>query len=207
MFKIADREIGPDFPPFIIAEMSGNHNQSLERAFQLVDAAVVAGAHAVKLQTASSDGLTLNVNKPDFIIDDKESLWHGRNLYELYQEAVTPWEWHKEIFDYCRAKGIIAFSSPFELRAVDFLEDLNVPCYKIASFELVDLHTKLGRLRRSGPRRSRRVPDGDGRRWASLLGEGRHRGRRGGSPTTRPPLGRAPAYDEFGVVGNRGRGA
>lgn len=139
MIQIAGRKIGPEYAPFIIAEMSGNHNGSLDRAFSIVDAAVNAGAHALKLQTASPDGLTLNVEKPDFLISDPESLWHGRHLYELYKEAVTPWEWHEPIFDYCREKGIIAFSSPFELGAVDFLEKLDVPCYKIASFELVDV--------------------------------------------------------------------
>lgn len=139
MIHIAGRQVGPDAIPFVIAEMSGNHNQSLDRALQLVDAAVLAGAHALKLQTASPDGLTLDVDSPDFLISDPDNLWYGKNLYRLYQEAVTPWGWHKQIFDYCRSKGIIAFSSPFELKAVDFLEELNVPCYKIASFELVDL--------------------------------------------------------------------
>lgn len=139
MIKIANLLIGESHPPFVIAEMSGNHNGSLERAFQLVDAAVVAGAHALKLQTASPDGLTLNVDSPDFVISDPESLWCGKNLYSLYQEAVTPWEWHSQIFDYCRKRGIIVFSSPFELKAVDLLEELDAPCYKIASFELVDL--------------------------------------------------------------------
>ena len=139
MILIAGRPVGQDTLPFVIAEMSGNHNQSLDRALQLVDAAVSAGAHALKLQTASPHGLTLDVDLPDFIISDPDSLWYGKNLYRLYQEAVTPWGWHKQIFDYCRSKGIIAFSSPFELKAVDFLEELNVPCYKIASFELVDL--------------------------------------------------------------------
>lgn len=138
MIKIADRSIGIQNPPFVIAEMSGNHNQSLERALKIVDAAVEAGAHAIKLQTASPDGLTLDVDSPDFQITDKDSLWYGKNLYQLYKEAVTPWEWHGPIFDYCLERGIIAFSSPFELKAVDFLESLNVPCYKIASFELID---------------------------------------------------------------------
>lgn len=133
------REIGLGAPPFIIAEMSGNHNQSLERALQIVDAAVAAGAHAIKLQTASPDGLTLDVDSPDFVINDPDSLWYGKSLYKLYQEAVTPWDWHKPIFDYCRQKGITVFSSPFELGAVDLLEELGAPCYKIASFELVDL--------------------------------------------------------------------
>ncbi|GAB3443597.1 pseudaminic acid synthase [Massilia solisilvae] len=138
MIEIAGRQIGPDSPPFIIAEMSGNHNQSLDRAMRIVDAAVEAGAHAIKLQTASPDGLTLDVDSPDFKILDKDSLWYGKNLYQLYQEAVTPWEWHGPIFEHCRSRGIIAFSSPFELKAVDFLESLDAPCYKIASFELVD---------------------------------------------------------------------
>lgn len=138
MIQIADRFIGTEHPPFIIAEMSGNHNQSLERALQIVDAAVDAGAHAVKLQTASPDGLTLDVDTPDFRISDKDSLWYGKNLYQLYKEAVTPWEWHQRIFEHCKKKGVIAFSSPFELKAVDFLESLDVPCYKIASFELID---------------------------------------------------------------------
>lgn len=139
MIDIQGYKIGAESAPFIIAEMSGNHNQSLERAMKIVDAVVEAGAHAIKLQTASPDGLTLNVDSDDFLITDPDSLWYGRNLYSLYQEAVTPWEWHKPIFDYCKQKGIIAFSSPFELKAVDFLEELNVPCYKIASFELVDI--------------------------------------------------------------------
>lgn len=130
--------IGPDNTPFIIAEMSGNHNQSFERALRIVDAAVEAGAHAIKLQTASPEGLTLNIDSPDFKIIDEDSLWYGKSLYQLYQEAVTPWEWHAPIFEYCRRRGIIAFSSPFELKAVDFLESLDVPCYKIASFEMID---------------------------------------------------------------------
>jgi pseudaminic acid synthase len=139
MIVIADRAIGPDHSPFIIAEMSGNHNQSLERAFAIVDAAADAGAHAVKLQTATPDGLTLDVDSPDFTVLDTGSLWYGRSLHQLYREAVTPWEWHAEIFTRCRQRGLIAFSSPFELKAVDFLEELGVPCYKIASFELVDI--------------------------------------------------------------------
>lgn len=131
--------IGPNKPPFIIAEMSGNHNQSLNRAMELVEAAAKSGVHALKLQTASPDGLTLNVDHPDFLIDDPDSPWAGRNLYELYKEAVTPWEWHKPIFDRCNQLGLTVFSSPFELSAIDLLEELDAPCYKIASFELVDL--------------------------------------------------------------------
>lgn len=137
--NINGRLIGPNHPPFIIAEMSGNHNQSLERAMELVEAAASSGVHALKLQTASPDGLTLNIDNPDFLIDDPQSPWFGRNLYELYQEAVTPWEWHKPIFERCAELGLTVFSSPFEPGAVDFLEELGAPCYKIASFELVDL--------------------------------------------------------------------
>lgn len=139
MIYISDYKVGKDSPPFIIAEMSGNHNQSLERAMELVGAAAKAGVHALKLQTASPSGITLNIDSPDFLINDSSSPWHGQKLYQLYQQAVTPWEWHKPIFDRCSELGLIAFSSPFELAAIDFLEELNVPCYKIASFELVDL--------------------------------------------------------------------
>ena len=137
--KIGDRLVGPKHPPFIIAEMSGNHNQSLDRAMELVEAAAKTGVHALKLQTASPDGLTLDVDSPEFLIDDPASPWHGRNLYQLYKEAVTPWEWHKPIFDRCNELGLTVFSSPFEPSAIDLLEELNAPCYKIASFELVDL--------------------------------------------------------------------
>lgn len=133
--NIGKYTIGPNHKPFIIAEMSGNHNQSLERALQIVDAAAEAGAHALKIQTYTADTITLNARTDDFMINDKNSLWYGRNLYDLYQEAYTPWEWHKPIFDRAIEKGMIAFSSPFDETAVDFLEELNVPCYKIASFE------------------------------------------------------------------------
>ena len=139
MIEIGTHKVDRDAPPFVIAEMSGNHNQSLDRAIAIVDAAVKCGVHAIKLQTASPDGLTLDVDSPEFRISDKDSPWYGKNLYELYREAVTPWEWHKPIFDRCRELGVIAFSSPFERGAVDLLESLEVPCYKIASFELVDL--------------------------------------------------------------------
>ncbi len=125
--------------PFIIAEMSGNHNQSLERALAIVDAAVEAGAHAVKLQTYTADTMTLPLRTKDFIVEEPKSLWKGRALYDLYQEAQTPWEWHKAIFDRCRDKGVFCFSTPFDESAVDFLESLEVPFYKIASFELTDL--------------------------------------------------------------------
>lgn len=137
--KITNRYIGAQFPPFIVAEMSGNHNQSLERALQIVEAAHKAGVDAVKLQTYTPDTITLDVNTPDFFIEDKESLWKGRTLYDLYKEAYTPWEWHKPIFEKCRELGLIVFSTPFDETAVDFLEELDAPCYKIASFENTDL--------------------------------------------------------------------
>jgi len=133
--KLGDRMIGPNHPPFIIAEMSGNHNHSLERALEIVEAAAKAGAHALKIQTYKADTMTLNLAKKDFMIDDKDSLWSGNNLYQLYQQAYTPWEWHQPIFDRCLELGLIPFSTPFDETAVDFLEDLNIPFYKIASFE------------------------------------------------------------------------
>jgi len=133
--KFQSRMIGPNHPPFIIAEMSGNHNHSLERALEIVEAAAKAGAHALKIQTYTADTMTLNLAKKDFMIDDKDSLWSGNNLYQLYQQAYTPWEWHQPIFDRCLELGLIPFSTPFDESAVDFLEDLNIPLYKIASFE------------------------------------------------------------------------
>ena len=133
--KIANRLISPNDPPFIIAEMSGNHNQSLEHALKIVEAAAKAGAHAIKLQTYTADTMTIDADNASFFINDPDSLWNGQSLYNLYQKAHTPWEWHKQIFDYCRKLGLIGFSTPFDETAVDFLEDLNVPAYKIASFE------------------------------------------------------------------------
>lgn len=138
-FYLGDYQVGLDSPPFIIAEMSGNHNQSLDKALEIVDAAAEAGAHAVKLQTYTADTMTLNVDMPDFRITDEMSLWYGRHLYELYEEAHTPWEWHEAIFNRAQQKGIICFSTPFDETAVDFLEDLNAPAYKIASFENTDV--------------------------------------------------------------------
>lgn len=134
-FVVENRTIGENQPPFIIAEMSGNHNQSLERALHIVEEAARAGAHALKLQTYTPDTITLNVNSGDFYISDNESLWEGKSLYELYGEAYTPWEWHEPIFNKCRELGMIPFSSPFDESAVDFLETLDAPMYKIASFE------------------------------------------------------------------------
>ena len=138
-FKIENREIGICHPPFIIAEMSGNHNQSLERALEIVEAAAKTGAHALKIQTYTPDTMTLDLDEREFHISDPKSLWAGNSLYKLYGEAYTPWEWHKPIFDRARELGIIAFSTPFDDTAVDFLESLDVPCYKIASFENTDL--------------------------------------------------------------------
>lgn len=134
-FQIGNRPIGPDAAPFIIAEMSGNHNQSLERALEIVDAAAAAGAHALKLQTYTADSITLDVRKDEFVIADAGSLWKGSSLYELYQKAYTPWEWHGPIMERARSHGMQCFSSPFDEKAVDFLESLEVPAYKIASFE------------------------------------------------------------------------
>lgn len=136
---IAGREIHIQSRPFIVAEMSGNHNQSLERALMIVEAAAQAGVDAIKLQTYTADTMTLDIAEGDFYISDQLSLWQGKSLYNLYKEAYTPWEWHEPIFKRCRELGIIAFSTPFDETAVDFLESLDVPCYKIASFENTDL--------------------------------------------------------------------
>ena len=125
--------------PFIIAEMSGNHNQSLERALRIVDAAAETGVDAIKLQTYTADTMTLDLKDGDFFISNPESLWHGSSLYELYQKAHTPWEWQKKIFTRAQEHGLICFSTPFDATAVDFLEELGTPCYKIASFENTDL--------------------------------------------------------------------
>ena len=139
MIKIGNRTIGVEETPFIVAEMSGNHNQSLERALEIVDAAAKTGAHALKIQTYTPDTMTLDLDEREFHIGDPSSLWAGTSLFKLYGQAYTPWEWHKPIFDRARELGIIAFSTPFDDTAVDFLESLEVPCYKIASFENTDL--------------------------------------------------------------------
>ena len=149
MFKIQDTIISPDHKPFVIAEMSGNHNQSLERAFEIVDAAAEAGAHALKLQTYTADTITFNGTSDEFVIKDQNSLWKNQNLHKLYQMAYTPWEWHKPIFDRAKTHGMLAFSSPFDTTAVDFLESLDVPCYKIASFENTD-HILLKKVAQTG---------------------------------------------------------
>jgi N-acetylneuraminate synthase len=128
-------KIGLEQQPFIIAEMSGNHNQSLDRALEIVEAAGRAGAHALKLQTYTADTITLDVQTDEFTINDNKSLWNGKTLHTLYKEAYTPWEWHEPIMQRAKELGMVCFSSPFDETAVDFLESLNVPAYKIASFE------------------------------------------------------------------------
>lgn len=137
--RIGNHLVGPGHAPFILAEMSGNHNQSLDRALELVEAAAAAGAHAVKLQTYTADSMTLDIAEGEFLIRDEESLWRGRSFYDLYDQAHTPWEWHEAIFRRCRELGMECFSSPFDARAVEFLEELDAPAYKIASFENIDL--------------------------------------------------------------------
>lgn len=136
---IGDRIIGSSAKPFIIAELSGNHNQSLERAMKIVEEAKNAGADAIKLQTYTPDSMTLQLNENEFVVGNSLHLWKGKSLYELYEEAFTPWEWHEQIFKRASELGLIAFSTPFDETAVDFLESLNVPLYKIASFENTDL--------------------------------------------------------------------
>lgn len=136
---IGGRPIGAAHPPFVIAEMSGNHNSSLERALEIVEAAARAGAAALKIQTYTPDTMTLDLREGEFYIADPSSPWKGTSLYELYAEAQTPWEWHAAIFERARSLGLVAFSTPFDATAVDFLETLEVPAYKIASFENTDI--------------------------------------------------------------------
>ena len=133
--RLVNHDIGLNFEPIIVAEMSGNHNQSLENAIKIVDKAADVGVKFLKIQTYTADTMTIDLNSDDFFISDKKSLWSGNSLYDLYNKAYTPWEWHKPIMDHAKKRGIICFSTPFDESAVDFLETLDVPLYKIASFE------------------------------------------------------------------------
>jgi pseudaminic acid synthase len=146
---IGGRPVGRRHPPLVIAEMSGNHNQSLERALAIVEVAARAGAHALKLQTYTADTMTLDVQGEGFQIRDQGSLWQGASLYQLYQQAYTPWEWHEPLFRRANELGMLAFSTPFDESAVEFLERLDAPCYKIASFENTDLPL-IRRVARTG---------------------------------------------------------
>lgn len=137
-FPIGDFQIGGS-RPFVIAELSGNHNQNFDTAIAMVDAAAKAGVDAIKLQTYTADTMTLNVDSKDFVIGEEDSLWRGQRLHSLYGKAATPYEWHKPLFEHAKRLGLIAFSSPFDEDAVDFLDELGVPCFKIASFELTDI--------------------------------------------------------------------
>ena len=136
-YSIAGRAIGPGEQPYVIAELSGNHNGEIKRALELIDAAADAGADAVKLQTYTADTITIDHDGEGFVI--KGGLWDGRRLYELYQEAHTPWAWHEQLFAHAKSRGLHCFSSPFDSTAIDFLETLHAPAYKIASFEIIDL--------------------------------------------------------------------
>lgn len=137
--SIAGQLVGKGHKPFVIAELSGNHNQDLALAKKMIAAAAESGVDAIKLQTYTADSMTLAIDSDNFRIQEKDSLWYGAHLHQLYQQACTPYEWHAELFEYAKSLGLIAFSSPFDEEAVEFLESLNVPCYKIASFELTDL--------------------------------------------------------------------
>ena len=137
-FKIGNTSIGRDHAPFVIAEISGNHRQELSLALELIDSVIKAGADAIKLQTYTAETMTLNLKKNEFLVSGNK-LWDGANLYDLYAKASTPWEWHKEIFEFCKARNVPCFSSPFDSTAVELLESLNAPAYKIASFECIDI--------------------------------------------------------------------
>ena len=139
VIKISGRKVGLGYEPLVVAEMSGNHNQSLERALEIVESAANAGAHAIKLQTYTADTLTIDKKDGDFYLDDPKSLWHGMSMYELYEQAHTPWKWHKAIFKRANELSLLCFSSPFDETAVDFLETLDCPCYKIGSTENTDV--------------------------------------------------------------------
>ena len=150
MFKAGKRSIGHGHPVFIVAEISGNHNGDIKRALAIIDAAADAGADAVKLQTYTADTVTIDSDLPYFKIKSKNKEWRGKTLYQLYTWAHTPWEWHKELFAHGRKRGLLCFSTPFDETAVDFLEKLKVPAYKVASFEIVDipLLERIGRTKK-----------------------------------------------------------
>jgi N-acetylneuraminate synthase len=135
--KIANRKIGVNYSPYVIAEMSANHNGNIDNAYRIIDMAKTCGADAIKLQTYRPDTITMDMNTPEFMIEG--GLWDGQSLYELYESAFMPWEWHKPLFNYAQKLNLTIFSSPFDSTAVDLLEDLNAPAYKIASFELIDI--------------------------------------------------------------------
>ena len=147
--QLGNKIVGLDTPPLIIAELSGNHDQSLDKALAMVDAAAKSGADAIKLQTYTADTMTLDVHDQEFFIDDPDNLWQGYSLHDLYQKAATPWDWHKRIFDRAKQHRMLAFSTPFDLTALEYLESLDVPCYKIASFENTD-HPLLEAVARTG---------------------------------------------------------
>ncbi|GHG69405.1 pseudaminic acid synthase [Alishewanella longhuensis] len=149
IIKLGHYPVGPGEKPFIIAELSGNHDQSLDKALAMVDAAAACGANAIKIQTYTADSMTLDINSGDFVIKDAGNLWQGQSLYQLYQKAMTPWQWHQPIFERAQQHGLLAFSTPFDQSAVDFLEQLQVPCYKIASFENSD-HALLEAVAKTG---------------------------------------------------------
>jgi pseudaminic acid synthase len=134
-FNIGKYSITQGGKPFIVAELSGNHNQSIDRAFELIDLAVEAGAHSIKLQTYTADSLTIDHHGPGFVVHSKQGIWDNKKLYDLYKTASTPYEWHGKIFEYCAKKEILCFSTPFDEAAVDFLEQFDPPCHKVASFE------------------------------------------------------------------------
>lgn len=136
---IQGRKIGKNHKPFIVAELSCNHQGSLSTALALVDAAKKANVDAVKLQTFTPDTMTINCHRKEFLIENTNNLWNGKYLYDLYQQAYTPWEWHQKLFEYCKSLGLICFSTPYDYSAIDFLEKLDVPCYKVASFENIDI--------------------------------------------------------------------
>lgn len=149
LINIGQCQVGSGCTPFIIAELSGNHSQSLDTAKAMILAASKTGVSAIKLQTYTPDTITLDVKRGEFMIGEADNLWRGKSLYELYGEAMTPWEWHKPLFDYAASLGLVAFSTPFDLTAVDYLEALDVPCYKIASFENTD-HALLAAVAQTG---------------------------------------------------------